>query len=88
MGINVAPQHTMPMSQLDATMLAIRNHPVDPSTMPHPLQPFFDELRAAVGNPEVLAIRPPRGVGAGDATTLRIASAADLYTMAVAFTAR
>ncbi len=69
-------------------MLAINSHPIDPETTPHPLQPFFDDLRAAVGNPEVLAIRPPRGVGVGDATTLRIASAADLYTMAVALTAR
>lgn len=88
MGINVAPQHTVPRSQLDAAMLAIPSHPVPPTTLPHPLQPLFDEWRAAVGGPAALAIKPVKGAGLGDATTLRIASAAELYTLAMALTAR
>lgn len=88
MGINVAPQHMVPRSQLDAAMLAIPKHPVEPDTLPHPLQPLFDDWRAAVGGPEALAVKPAKGAGVGDATTLRIASAAELYTLAVALTAR
>lgn len=88
MGINVAPQHCVPKSQLDAAMLAIPTHPVEPDTLPHPLQPLFDEWRAAVGGPEALAVKPAKGAGLGDGTTLRIGSAAELYTLAMGFTAR
>lgn len=87
-GINVAPQQTVPKSQLDAAMLAIPTHPVEPDTLPHPLQQLFDEWRAAVGSPDALAIRPAKGAGLGDATTLRIGSAAELYTLAMGLTAR